>query len=183
MNPDGRTPYEDHHGKKASHRLVEVGERVDVPTGLRSKLDNRRKLGTPNSNDNYISTSHGTVTKSRSVVRVVSASRWNSGGVLEVIGIPGSHNPNGKEEINPSVQECADPHLHADDAARAAADELAEPTDPKAQTIDKHMRITQRDCKVYGYAPECPRCTDLENGRVKTSKHYISKCRLGMYLS
>ena len=102
VNPDGRTPYEDHYGKKAVHRLVEFGERVFdyVPKRLRSKLDNRWRLGTflgvtSNSNENYIGTSNGTVTKSRSVVRVVSASRWNSGGVLGVVGIPGRHNPNG----------------------------------------------------------------------------------------
>ena len=168
VNPDGRTPYEDRHGKKAVHRLVEFGERVfyDVPRRLRSKLDNRWRLGTflgvtSNSNDNYIGTSDGTVTKPTSVVRVVSASRWNSGGVLGVVGIPGRHNPNGKEEIDPSVEEYVDPHLHADDAARATADEIAEPKDPK-------VRITQRDYSVYGFTPECPRCTDLENARVKT---------------
>ena len=111
VNPDGRTPYEDHHGQKATHRLVDVWERVfyDVPKRLRSKLDNRWRLGsflgvTPSSNDDYISTSNGTVTKSRSAVRVVSASRRESGGVLGVVGILGRHNPNGKEEIDPSVE-------------------------------------------------------------------------------
>jgi hypothetical protein len=58
--------------------------------------------------------------------------------------------------------------LHADDAARATADELAEPKDPKVQAIDKHVRITQRYCRVYGFTPECPRCTDLE---MVVSKH------------
>ena len=28
VNPDGRTPYEDHHGKKAVHQMVELGESV-----------------------------------------------------------------------------------------------------------------------------------------------------------
>ena len=116
-------------------------------------------------------------------MRVVSASRWNSEGVLGVVGLPARHNPNGKEEIDPSVETYVDPHLHADDAARAVADELAEPKDPKAQAIDKHVRITQRDCTIYGYTPECPKCSDLENGRAKKSKHHSSECPLRMYLS
>ena len=147
-------------------------------------MEARYLLGdTPSSNGNYIDTSNGTVTKSRSAVRVVSASRWNSGGVLGVVWIPGRHNPNDKEEIDPSVEEHVDPHLHADDASRSAADKLAEPTDPKVQAIDKHVRITQRDCRIYGYTPEFPRCTDLENGRVKTTKHHSIECRLKMHLS
>ena len=57
-----------------------------------------------NSNKNDISTSNGTATNSKSAVRVVSASRWNSGGVFVVVGIPSRHNPNGKEEIDHSVE-------------------------------------------------------------------------------
>ena len=152
-------------GTKTSHSSVGriVGQNIlyNVPKRLRSKLDNRWRLGTflgvtSNSNENDIGTSNGTVTRSRSVVRVVCASRLNIGGVLGVVGIPGRHNPNGKEKIDPSVESYVDPHLHADDAARAAADELAEPKDPKVQAIDEHVRITQRDCKVYGYTPRCP---------------------------
>ena len=108
---------------------------------------------------------------------MVSASPWESGGVLGVVGTPGRHNLNGKEEIDPSVEGHVDPHLHADYAARAAADELAEPKDPTVQAIDKHVRITQSDCRVNGYIPECLRCTDLETGRVETSKHHSSECR------
>ena len=46
--------------------------------------------------------------------------------------IQSRHKPNGKEENHPSVEEHVDPHLHADDAARVEADELAEPKASKA---------------------------------------------------
>ena len=70
------------------------------------------------------------------------------GTVEGVVGTPGRHNPNGREKIDPTVEEYVDPHQHADDAARAAADELAESKDPKVRAIDKHVRMTQWDCRV-----------------------------------
>ena len=41
VNPDGRTPYQALHGKRASDRFVEFGERVYfyVPKKLNFKLD------------------------------------------------------------------------------------------------------------------------------------------------
>ena len=52
VNPDGQTPYQSLHGKRAPDRLVEFGELVYyyVPKKLRFKLDVRSQLALENGN-------------------------------------------------------------------------------------------------------------------------------------
>ena len=66
VNPDGKTPYEVLHGKRAPDRFVELGERVYfyVPKRLRYKLDMRWQLGvcvgvSGSSNEYFVSCSNG----------------------------------------------------------------------------------------------------------------------------
>lgn len=116
MNADGRTPCEHNHGRNAYERQVEFGEGVFyyIPKRLRSKLDNRWRLGVylgiaMSSNENFVCASNGSVTKSRSLVRVVSASRWGAKLVLGVKGIPGKHNPTGADESDAGIEDFQDP--------------------------------------------------------------------------
>ena len=109
---DGQTPWEHNHGRKAYQHQVGFGERgfYCIPKRLRSKLDNRWRLGVyPGtamaSNENYVSTSNGNATKSRSKVRVVSASRLDAQLMLVVRGIPGKRNPSGTEEVDASIED------------------------------------------------------------------------------
>ena len=82
INPDGVSPYAALHGRNSSERHVEFGEQVFyyVPKRARSKLCLRWRLGTylgmaPNTNESFIANVDGNVMKSRSVARVVMASR------------------------------------------------------------------------------------------------------------
>ena len=82
VNPDGRTPYQVTHGKRAVDKLVEFGERVYyyVPKRARFKLDLRWRLGVclgiaNNSNEYYVGLYNGNVVKARYVVRVVASKR------------------------------------------------------------------------------------------------------------
>ena len=170
MNADGQTPYEHNHGQTTDQRQVEFGERVfnDIRKRRRSKLDNCWRhgvyLGTAMAgNENCVSTANGNVTKSTSVVRVVSAIRWDAKLVVGVRGIPGRHNPGSTEEVDPSTEDFQDPHIHADEEGRASAEHhLHDPLETRADALEKNTHITQKDRRTYGYRPECPRCTDLQ---------------------
>ena len=66
-------------------------------------------------NVHYVSTANGSLTKSTTVVRVISASRWESKLVLGARGIPGKHNPSGAEVVDTSIEYFQDTRLHADE--------------------------------------------------------------------
>ena len=120
---------------KAYQRDVEFGERVFdyILKRRNSKLDNRWRLGVylgtaMSSSENVVSTADGNATESGSVMRVVSASRWDAKFVLGVKGISGKHNLGGVDEIDAGIEDFHDPHFHGDEEGRASAeDELREP--------------------------------------------------------
>ena len=92
-----------------------------VPKKLRAKLSRRWQLGTylglvNSSNEHVVATRLGNVVKSRSVVRVVEASRWNSDAALAVVGTPTLLNPLDPEDDAgyAAIDESEQPHLELD---------------------------------------------------------------------
>ena len=118
----GKTPYEFTHGKRHKGRTAEFGEKVlyYVPKKLRSKMNLRWRVGVflgtaPSSNEAFIGLSTGNVVKSRSIVRVVNESRWNSGLVLGITGTPMKPNPSSDGQQDAEwVEESAKPHEHVE---------------------------------------------------------------------
>ena len=162
VNPDGKTPYEVLHGKRAPDRFVELGERVYfyVPKRLRYKLDMRWQLGvcvgvSSCSNEYFVSCSNGNVLKSRAVVRVIASRRWDAKAIEGIRGVPGAmiatHDRPAAEEIEAHV----DSHLNRD--ADAVAAEAVPEADDKLKTLDRNIRITMKDLANYGFTPGCPR--------------------------
>ena len=68
-------------------------------------------LGTvTSSNDSFASAANGNNTKSRSVARVVFASRRDAKLALGVKGVPGKHNLSGVDEVDAGIEDLQDPH-------------------------------------------------------------------------
>ena len=138
-NEDGETPYQSIHGQRFRGRSAEFGEKVfyDVPKRLRSKMNLAWRWGTylgnaQASNDVYVGAKNGDVVKSRSIVRVVMASRWNSRDVLGLRGSPHCFRPSGASDPCSQIEEQATPHVNADhpDAAGPHGDsEMPVPPD------------------------------------------------------
>ena len=64
--------------------------------------------------EHFIATRQGNVLRSRSVVRVVEASRWNLDAALGVTGTPTAHQPPGMVDPFATIEESAQPHLDLD---------------------------------------------------------------------
>ena len=188
VNPDGQTPYQHLHGRRAPDRFVEFGERVyySVPKKARHKLDLRWRLGiclgaSAPSNEFYVGLANGAVVKARSVVRVISSRRWSAEAVEKIIGIPGKMKVDGEQDIGDGIEELIDPHANKD------ADLIVESAVPEGPnqdglSLDGQVRITAKDLRTYGYTTGCPRCTDIQAGRLKTNRHHSAECRLRIYL-
>ena len=195
VNEDGKTPCFAFHGKRAADKLVEFGEKVFyyVPRKARAKLDHRWRLGTfvglsTNSNEALIGIANGNIVKSRSVARVVQASRWDKDAVLAIKGIPGFLTPSGPEIIDARIEESTSPHTEGDAEAREQAESAlpAEATasdERKARGPFTVKKITNRDLYNHGYTSGCRRCDDLMNGAVNPYRHHTDECRLRIYLS
>ena len=193
VNKDGQTPYFCQHGKRPTDRLVEFGEKVFfyVPRKVRAKLDQRFRLGTylgvsTNSNESYVGLSNGNVVKSRTIARVVEASRWDPEAVFKVTGIPGDMVPSGQEDINPEVEASEMPHIDGDAELRDQADRDA-PMEGKHSRAKKssdirQAKITNRDLDLYGYTGSCPRCKDLIDKVANPNRNHSNECRFNIYM-
>ena len=91
----GMSPYEETHGQRPPERRAELGERVSyyTPKKGRKKLDPRWKLciylgHAENSNEVYVGVHNCNVRRTRTVLRVVSESRWSKELVQRVLGTP-----------------------------------------------------------------------------------------------
>ena len=153
-NTEGQTPYASIHGKNAQERHVEFGEKVfyHVPRRARSKLCMKWRLGTylgcsPSSNEVYVATVDGDVTKTRSVARVVVESRWDAKAIEKVHGVPGKiiSMPVAHGE-HQHLEEHLEPHVDGDAADRDLVDiEL----DEQRQRAASEARITDRDQTLW----------------------------------
>ena len=195
VGADGRTAYEALHGKAASQKLVEFGEKVMwfVPKKLRLKLDLRWRLGiylgqSPTSNENLIGLPNGNVVKARAINRVVQSGRWDAKMILAVQGIPGKPSVARQDLDFDSVEARAQPHA-SDDAASHDKHEgeggdgalVHEGTQKEMPVATREIRITKRDLDRFGYEPGCPRCEDIQQGKANTRRHHNDACRMRMY--
>jgi hypothetical protein len=106
-NYDGQTPHEARHGRRSNGRTAEFGEKVlyCVPNRLRAKIDMRWRVGiflgtAERTNEAFVGTVSGNVVKSRSITRVVHASKWDQHTLLKIVGTPAAMcpNPNGNQD-------------------------------------------------------------------------------------
>ena len=95
-NNDGVSPYAYIHGRNSSERHIEFGEKIFyyVPKRARSKLCMRWRLGiylgmAQSSNEIFVATVDGDVTKARSAARVVESVRWDAKFIEKIRGVPG----------------------------------------------------------------------------------------------
>ena len=47
--------------------------------------------------------------------------------------------------------------------------------------VPRRVRITKKDLARHGFTQGCPRCADLELGRVDSRKNHNAECRARMY--
>ena len=167
-----------------------------MPKKLRAKLTLRWKIGiflgyVDGSNEQYIGAPDGSVLKTRSIVRVVEGERWSASAIMNIKGIPGKHQPVRSEDVADQVERSDDPHANMEEIDRENidGDPLVDDkgdnefSEEAVQTMDRQIRITQRDLKLFGYTHNCPRCEALQRGNPKSKKHHNLECRLRMYLS
>ena len=177
-NDDGCTPYEDLHGHPCRERLVEFGERVlfHIPKVRRAKLDLRWASGvflgtTMSSNECWIGLANGNVTRARSIMRLTPERRWSMERIQNITGTPLHPNPLDTEH---DLDRLPDHHANADDTLRDA--DADAPGEPEGRARPR-LRITLRDLNKYGFTEGCPRCTDLQAGKLRTNSHHSAQCR------
>ena len=157
-------------------------------------MSRRWQLGTylglsNSSNEDMVASRLGKVVKSRSVVRVVEASRWNSDVALAVVGTPTLLNPIDPEADDGylAVDESEQAHLELDaDLIRQNEGEpIAESAATRAahETYSAPGKIMARDVERYGYTEDCPRCLDIQRGNLRSFRNHTDLCKLRMYLA
>lgn len=186
INKTGMSPYEELHGKRAVERRVEFGERIfySTPKKGRAKMDLRWKLGIYlgsawSSNEIFIGTKNGNVSKARSAVRVVEPSRWNLLAVQNLVGIPGDRCPVPNDDLNADdVEATENPHDY--DPADIPDTEAAAPEVDRPHSDHRRMKITQEFLNRYGKTPGCVKCASIELGERCTAAHN-EECRRRIY--
>ena len=184
------------HGKRSTLQVVEFAEQVFfyLPKRSRAKLSPRWQIGSylglANSpNEHFIATRQSNVFRSRSVVRVVEASRWNLDAALGVTGTPAAPQPQGMSDSFAAIEKSAEPHLDLDaDLIREIEGDDAEPPAPPENPATAKQyalgKIMEKDIRTYGSTDDCPRCQDMSNGRHKSQhgrtisfRHHTDACR------
>ena len=101
---DGRTAFQRLHGRRASSKAAEFGERVFyyISNNLKAKMNLPWRLGVypgvaPHSGEHLIGTWNGDVMRTRSIVRVVASARWSAELGHRVKGTPATPVPSGNE--------------------------------------------------------------------------------------
>ena len=183
-NADGVSPYAYLHGRNSSERHIEFGEKIFyyVPKRARSKLCMRWRLGiylgmAQNSNEIFVATVDGDVTKARSAARVVEAVRWDAKFIVKIHRLPGKTVPMPIVQAEyQHIEEHPEPHVDADEADRRVVD--VETTERAANSA----RITDQDLRKYGFHPDCPKCEEAQTGKTgRKFKKHSDECRWRIY--
>ena len=195
VHDDDTTSYENLHGRRATEKLAEFGERIlfRIPPKRRAKLDLRWGsgvyLGTAmHSNECFVGLKSGDVTRARSIVRIRPDLRWDLKWVERLTGTPSRQVANNPDAI---IEAYAEPHLDLDAEQRAQleaedfSDEETQQESPMpAIPADKDLpslRITRKDLETHGFTEGCPRCTQIELGNCQTGSNHSVVCRARVY--
>ena len=156
-----------------------------VPKRSKAKVDMRWRVGiflgrAERSNEAFVSTASGSVVKFRAITRVVHASKWDLNTLFKIVGTPAPMCPNPNGNRDPAwIGDEDGPHLHEfDKEINALAEEAIPPkakTDsPNVDSAGQDLRnlprdtIMQEDFVKRGFTAGCPRCRDLQGGRIHT---------------
>ena len=135
-------------------------------------------LGNPqNANEAFIGIGNGNVIQSGSVVRVASSQGWSNNAISKIIRIPGRLTPQGVEDMSHNIEEVVGPHANKDEAMGIDDDDGTDSIDDRSmRQMDRHIRISLRDCQRFGFTDGCPGCLDLEAGAYRTNSHHNDNC-------
>ena len=178
---DGRTAFQRLHGRRASSKAVEFGERVFyyIPKKLRAKMSLRWRLGmylgvASHSGEHLIGTWSGDVVRTRSIVRTVESARWSSELADRLKGVPAYPVPSGNNAYE-NVEKNEDPHAMAD------FEQVDKKDKEFADKTRRRIRITKADLDKYGFTSGCPRCADLQSGARDSTHNHSEDCRFRIY--
>ena len=188
VTSEGVTAYQFTHGQRSKGRTAEFGEKVlyHVPKKMRHKLSLRWRLGiflgtAPSSNEIYIGTTSGEVTRSRSMVRVVEETRWSADMVMNIKGTPMKPVPHQEPEHDDAwIEGTESPHEMID----VDVGEVAPPSpidDSVKLKVGQRLRLTRNDFRKYGWTPECGKCKEMKANRPFTNNPHTEDCRYRIY--
>ena len=133
-------------------------------------------LGTTlDSNECWIATASGNVTRARSIIRLREDRRWSMDMVQKIVGTPMHPNPL-DEAYDVQIESDPKPHENRDDGLREQLD--GEPQ-PDRQT--RRLKITRKDHETYGFTENCPRCDAIQMGDFQTNKNHTETCTERIY--
>ena len=96
--------------------------------------------------------------------------------VQQIVGTPHELAPVQDAELDSDDKEASEqPHEPNEDVPAQVTVEKDEPQAPR------RVRITMKDLKRHGFTGGCPRCADLEYGRMNSRKNHSEECRACMY--
>ena len=180
LGTDGRTAWGRMHGKEATERLCQFGEKVlwYVPKKSRAKLDVRWRHGiflgrSMNSDQNFIGLPDGSVTGARAMVRLVPKKRWDTERTGNISATPMDF----KTRNLDIIEQGPEPHAHSSEDPANAEDDSA----PLAK--GRRIQVTPQHLQEYGYTPGCHRCLMHRQGQHARAKHsrHNETCRNRIY--
>ena len=143
LGTDGRTAWGRLHGKEATERICQFGEKVlwYVPKKQRAKLDVRWRHGvflgrSMNSDQNYIGLSDGSVTCARAMVRMVHRKRWDTDKIGNITALPMDY----KTKHLDIIEQGSEPHAHASTEENPVDDESMPTSRRRMQVTWKHLQ-------------------------------------------
>lgn len=108
-------------------------------------------------------------------------SRVSKHAIEQVHGTPMCLRPQQASDSDAFIEEPANPHEHADESGDADDGVVIGPA--VSAQLDRQPRITLKDLQNFGLKQNCPRCTDLQNGRYANRRNHTDECRLRVYLA
>ena len=180
LGTDGRTAWGRLHGKEATERICQFGEKVlwYVPKKQRMKLDVRWRHGiflgrSMNSDQNYIGLIDGSVTCARAMVRLVHKKRWDTDHVGNISALPMDF----KTRQLDIIEQGSEPHAHE----TTEDDQKEDDSMPPSKT--RRVQVTWKQLQQYGYTEGCHRCSLHRQGLHARARHarHNEDCRSRIY--
>ena len=182
LGTDGRTAWGRLHGKEATERICQFGEKVlwYVPKKQRLKLDVRWRHGiflgrSMSSDQNFIGLADGSVTCARAMVRLVSKRRWDTEQIGNISALPMDF----KTRNLDIIEQGPEPHAHAhEDEDQQQVDDDSMPPSKK-----RRVQVTWKQLQQFGYTEGCHRCGLHRQGLHARARHarHNEVCRSRIY--